>query len=57
MCQSKKTWGENEQFKINRGVRQGCIISSWLLNVYKNGVMKEVKMGMGRRGVRFQEDG
>ena len=29
----------------------------WLFTVYMNGVMKEVKMGMGRRGVRFMEEG
>ena len=38
------------------GVRQQCIISPWLFNVYLDGVMKEVKMGMGRVGVRFQEE-
>ena len=27
------------------------------LDVYTDAVMKEVKMGMGRRGVRFQEEG
>ena len=48
---------ESEQFRINTGVRKGCIMSSWLFNVYKDGVMKEVKMGMGRRGVSFLEDG
>ena len=32
-------------------------MSPWLFNVYMDGVMKEVKMGMGRRGVRFLEDG
>ena len=25
--------------------------------IYMDGVMKEVKMGMGRRGVSFMEDG
>ena len=29
----------------------------WLFNVYMNAVMKELKMGMGRRRVRFQEEG
>ena len=29
----------------------------WLFNVYMDEVMKEVKMGMGRRGVRYLEDG
>ena len=49
--------GESECFRINSGVRQGCIISPWLFNVYMDTVIKEVKMGMGRRGVRFQEEG
>ena len=31
-------------------------MSPWLFNVYMDGVM-EVKMGMGRRGVSFMEDG
>ena len=31
-------------------------MSPWLFNVYMDGVMKEVKMGMGRRGVRSLED-
>ena len=41
--------GESECFKINNGVRQGCIMLSWLYNVCMDAVMKEVKMGMGRR--------
>ena len=32
-------------------------MSPWLFNVYMDGVMKEVKMAMGGRGVRFQEEG
>ena len=49
--------GENQKFRIDSGVRQGFIISPWLFNVYVDAVMKEVKMGIGRRGVRFLEDG
>ena len=49
--------GESECFRIDSGVRQGCIMSPWLFNVYMDAVMKEVKMGMGRRGVRFQDEG
>ena len=45
--------GESEQFKVDSGVRQGCIMSPWLFNVYMDGVMKEV----GKRGVRFLVDG
>ena len=50
-------WVESERFRIYCGVRQGCIMSPWLFNVYTDGVMKEVKMEMGRRGVSFLEDG
>ena len=32
-------------------------MSPRLFNVYMDVVMKEVKIGMGRRGVRFQEEG
>ena len=39
-----------EQFRTDSGVRQGCIISLWLFNVYMDAVMKDMKMGMGRRG-------
>ena len=45
--------GERECFRISSGVRQGCIMSLWLFDVYREAVMKEVKMGMGRRGVGF----
>ena len=44
---------ESKQFRIDSMVRQGCIISHWLFNVYMDGVMKEVKMGMERRGMRL----
>ena len=36
-------------FMIDSGVRNGCIISPWLFNVYMDVVMKKVKMGIGRR--------
>ena len=46
---------ESDRFTIDSGVRQGCIMSHWLFNVYMDPVITEVKMG--RRGVRFLEDG
>ena len=49
--------GASDRFRIDSGVRQGRIKSLWLFNVYMDGMMKEVKMGMGRRGVSFLEDG
>ena len=48
---------ESECFRIDSDVRQVCIMSLWLCNVYMDSVMKEVKMRKGRRGVRFQEEG
>ena len=48
--------GESEWFRIDSGVRQECIVSLWLFNVYMDGVMKEVKVEMGRKGARFLED-
>ena len=38
--------GESERFRINSAVRQGCVMSPWLFNVYMDGVMKDVKIGM-----------
>ena len=43
-------WSESECFRVDSGMRQGCIISLWLFNVYINEVMKEMKMGMGKMG-------
>ena len=45
--------GERECFRTNSGVTQGCIMSPWLFNVYMDAVMKDVKIGMGRKGDRF----
>ena len=38
-------------------VRHGYIMSPWLFNVYMDTMMKEVKIRMGRKGVRFLEEG
>ena len=32
-------------------------MSTWLLNVYMDRVLKEVRMGIGRKGVSFLKDG
>ena len=37
--------GESKWFTIDSGVRQWCIISPWMFNVYMDGMMKEVEMG------------
>ena len=47
----------NSASNIFTSVRQGCIMSSWVLSVYMDSVVKRVKMGMGRMGVRFLKEG
>ena len=44
LCHDKR--GKSECFRFDNGVRQGCIMSPWLLNEYMDAVAKEVKMGM-----------
>ena len=46
--------GESECFRINNNMRERFIISPCLFNVYMDAAMK-TKMGIGRRGVRFQK--
>ncbi len=37
----------SEHFEIKVGLRQGYVISPWLLNIYMDGVMKEMKGRVG----------
>ena len=48
---------KSERFRIESGVRKGYVMSTWLFNAYMDAVMKKVKMGAGRMGVRFLEEG
>ena len=34
-------WGKSEWFRIESGVRKGCIVSPWFFNVYMDALMKE----------------
>ena len=49
--------GVGERFGMDGEVRQGCVVSPWLFNVYMDGVVRDLGMGMGGRGVGFLEDG
>lgn len=40
--------GGSERFRINKGVRQECLTTPWLFTLHLDGVVKEVKAGMGR---------
>ncbi len=36
--------GVDDWFEVNVGLRQGCVMSPWLFNVYMDGVVREVKL-------------
>ena len=39
----------SEWFPVNAGLRQGCVMSPWLFNVYMDGVVREVNVkGLGK---------
>ncbi len=43
----------SELFEIKVGLRQGCVMSPWLFNIYMDGVMREMKGKVGEAGVRM----
>ena len=49
--------GESEWFRIDSGVRQGCIMSPWLFNVYIDAVTKELEDGDRKEGREWRLPG
>ena len=47
----------SELFEIKVGVRQGCVMSPWMFNVYMDGVVREVKEVFGEGGVYMNVNG
>ncbi len=47
----------SEHFEIKVGLRQGCVMSPWLFNIYLDGVMREVKGKVGGVGVKLYSEG
>ena len=50
----------SESFKVTVGLRQGCVMSPWLFNVYMDAVVRKVKIitlgrGLGMRARDRQE--
>ena len=55
MCQGK--WRMSDSFRIQMGVRQGCVMSPWLFNIYMDGVLREMKANVGGVGVEMCVNG
>ena len=43
----------SEWFSVNVGLRQGCVMSSWLFNLYMNGVVREVNVRVLGKGLEL----
>ena len=43
----------SELFPVNVGLRQGCVMSPWLFNVYMDGVVREVNVGVLGKGLEL----
>ena len=43
----------SEYFPVNVGLRQGCVMSTWLFNVYMDGVVREVNARVLWKGLEL----
>ena len=43
----------SETFPVNVGLRQGCVMSPWLFNVYMDDVVREVKVRVLGKGLEL----
>ncbi len=43
----------SEHFEVKVDLRQGCVMSPWLFNIYMDGVMREMNGKVGEIGVRM----
>ncbi len=43
----------SESFSVEVGMRQGCMISPWLFNIYMDGCIREMKVGVWDLGSRL----
>ena len=43
----------SEWFPVNVGLRQGCVMSPWLFNVYMDGVVRDVNIRVLGKGLEL----
>ena len=44
----------SEWFPVNVGLRQGCVMSPWLFNVYKDGVVRNLNARVLGKGLEMR---
>ena len=44
----------SEWFPVNVGLRQVCVMSPWLFNVYMDSVVREVNVGVLGKGIELR---
>ncbi len=47
----------SERFKVEVGVRQGCVMSLWLFNIYMDGCIRKMKFRVWDLGARVNVRG
>ncbi len=47
----------SDSFAVGVGVRQGCVMSPWLFNIFMDGCMREVKAKVGKLGAGLKMNG
>lgn len=47
----------SESFEVKMGLRQGCVMSPWLFNIFMDGVVREVYTRVNEAGVKLSGEG